>query len=82
MSEGEAITVLRAAGWALVQPPAPFRAVSVAEAAERLGCSQDWVRAHLAEFRGAFRLGTAIRIPEEDIPRVARSRRVFAGGTG
>lgn len=33
---------------------------------------------HLEEFRGAFRLGSAIRIPEDDLERVARARRVFA----
>ena len=81
MSVEDAIQVLAGAGFSLATPVKPFRAVTVSVAAERLGCSQDWVREHLEEFRGAFRLGTAIRVPEEDIERVARSRRVFAGGS-
>ena len=82
MSVPEAIETLRAAGFGLAEPVKPFRAVSIAGAAERLQCSQDWIREHLAEFRGAFRLGSAIRIPEEDLERVARARRIFVGGNG
>lgn len=75
-----ALDVLKRAGFSLSEPVKPFRSVTIAEAAERLACSQDWVRDNLQEFRGAFRLGSAIRLPEEDLERVARSRRIFSGG--
>lgn len=77
-----ALQVLARAGFSFSEPVRPFRSVSIATAAERLECSQDWVRDHLEEFRGAFRLGSVIRIPEDDIERVARARRVFSGPQG
>lgn len=77
-----ALEVLKRAGFSLSEPVRPFRSVTIAEAAERLACSQDWVRDNLAEFRGAWRLGSAIRLPEEDLEAVARRRRIFSGSQG
>lgn len=54
--QGEAVAraleVLQRAGFSLVPPVRPFRAVSIREAAERLGCSQDWVRRVFAGGQG------------------------------
>jgi excisionase family DNA binding protein len=73
-----ALDLLQRAGFSLVSPQPPaWRALTVAEAAERLACSEDWVRENLREFRGAFRLGSAIRVPAADVEAVARRRRIF-----
>lgn len=84
-----ALEVLQRAGFSLVQSSAiqaqqePWRALTVGQVAERLACSEDWVRANLREFKGAFRLGSAIRVPAADVEAVARRRRIFdLGGRG
>lgn len=73
----QALETLAVAGFSVVQPAKPFQALSPAEAASRLGCSTAWVRRHLDEFRGAFRVGSVVRIPESDLETFARRARVL-----
>lgn len=75
-----ALAVLKGAGFSLVaaEPSKPFRCLSVAETAAQLRVSERWVRDNLEQFRGAFRLGSTIRIPERDLESVARRSRIFA----
>lgn len=64
-------------GVVVVSPHAP-RAFSLASAAAQLDLSVGWVREHLKEFPGAFRLpgggknGGEWRIPARDLERFCR----------
>lgn len=44
-----ALAVLARAGFSVSEPMKPFRAVSIATAAARMECSQEWVRRNLDE---------------------------------
>jgi hypothetical protein len=89
MTIDQAVATLRAAG-VRVELTAPARRhYSLAEAAELLGVSVAWVRAHLNLFPGAWRLpaGSAatpsggrnvgeLRIPAADLDELVNSRRL------
>jgi len=55
------------------------RHLSVAAVAVRLDCSPKWVRSHLNDFPGAWRMsGGEIRIPARDVEKLAEARRLFS----
>jgi hypothetical protein len=55
------------------------RHLSVAAVAVRLDCSPKWVRSHLSDFPGAWRMsGGEIRIPAVDVEKLAETRRIFS----
>jgi hypothetical protein len=57
----------------------PKRHLSLSGVALRLDCSPKWVREHLAEFPGAWRMpGGEIRVPARDVEALAASRRCFS----
>lgn len=75
MSESEAIQLIKRAAAAFEQR----RHLSLAAVALRLDCSPKWVRLHLGEFPGAWRMpGGEIRVPAADVDRLAESRRFFS----
>ena len=52
------------------------RYLTMASVAARLDCSYDYVRDHLSEFPGAWRMpGGDIRIPARDVEALAKDRR-------
>ena len=66
----EAARVFSTAG-AVILLPGARRSFSLQTVAARLEVSARWVRKHLAEFPGAFRLpGGELRIPESDVMAV------------
>jgi hypothetical protein len=86
MSVDQAIMTLKAAGAVFVLPDSGGKgSLSLAKAAARLDVSRDWVRDHLHEFPGAWRLpaGSAgercvgeLRIPVRDLERFEERRRL------
>lgn len=53
------------------------RHLSLKSVAARLDCSINFLREHLADFPGAWRMGDTVRIPVKDIIALANARRIF-----
>ena len=78
MSVPEAIKVLQQAGAVFAPPAVESRHFSLSSAAARLDCSVKYLREHLHEFPGVWRMsGGEIRIPQDDLEAWVAARRIF-----